>query len=125
MPDDHETMGRAGDARAEAERRRTHPEIPIPEVAKRATRFSREFLATLISVVVTAFGVVVALAWNTALTTYFQQFLGKRARITALFIYAAAITLLAVVAIILAGRLARRIGAQPIEFKYPSEESKD
>jgi hypothetical protein len=98
---------------------------PITVVVERAGRFSREFTATLISVLITALGVVVALAWNAALTAYFQRFLGPDARVWALFIYAVGITLLAVLAIIVAGKLARRIGSRPVEFKFPADEKKD
>ena len=97
---------------------------PLEVAAKKASRFSREFVATIISVVTTAFGVVVALAWNEALSRALGQLNSKRAEVTALFIYAAVITLLAVLIIIVLGRLATRIGAQPVEFKYPSN-SKD
>ena len=40
-------------------------ESAVVDVVRRASRFSREFLATMIALVTTAFGVVVALAWNT------------------------------------------------------------
>jgi len=43
-------------------------ESAVVDVVRRASRFSREFLATMIALVTTAFGVVVALAWNTALS---------------------------------------------------------
>jgi Family of unknown function (DUF5654) len=87
------------------------------EAAKRAGRFSREFFVTVISVVTTAFGVVVALAWNTALSNALQRFSGQDARTIALFIYALLITFLAVLAIVILSRLAKRIGASPVEFK--------
>jgi predicted RND superfamily exporter protein len=90
----------------------------ILEAARRASRFSREFLATVIALVTTAFGVVVALAWNTALSTWLAQ-LSKGARIGGLFAYALLVTVLAVLTIIFLGRLTGRIGADPIEFKYP------
>jgi hypothetical protein len=95
------------------------------QAARKAGRFSREFLVTVISVVTTAFGVVVALAWNTALSTWLLQF-SEGARITGLFIYALVITLLAVLVIVFLGRLAARIGAEPIQFglQAKKEESK-
>ena len=94
---------------------------PIVEVAKKATRFSREFIVTVIAVVTTAFGVVVALAWNTALSTALAG-LSRGARITGLFIYAVVITFLAVLAIIFLGRLATRMGAEPILFALGPKE---
>src|SRR5438105_14141187 len=97
---------------------------PIPEpiigAARRATRFSREFLATVIALVTTAFGVVVALAWNTALSRALAQ-LSKGAEIGGLFAYAVIVTGLAVLAIVFLGRLAARLGAPPIQFTYPMQ----
>lgn len=87
------------------------------EAARKAGRFSREFLVTVISVVTTAFGVVVALAWNTALSNWLGGLSGKDTQTIALFVYALVITLLAVLAIVILSRVARRIGADPIEFK--------
>jgi hypothetical protein len=87
------------------------------EAARKAGRFSREFLVTVISVVTTAFGVVVALAWNEALSTALKEWFGLSARITALFVYALLITFLAVIAIVMMSRVAKRIGAAPLEFK--------
>jgi hypothetical protein len=85
------------------------------EAARRAGRFSREFLVTVISVVTTAFGVVVALAWNTALTKALEH-LGAGSEVVALFVYALLVTFLAVLAIVIMSRIARRIGADPVAF---------
>jgi TRAP-type C4-dicarboxylate transport system permease small subunit len=90
------------------------------EAAKRAGRFSREFVATVISVVGTALGVVVALAWNAALTGWFQRF-SKGSQLPALFTYALLVTLLAVVVVFLLGRLARRLNAEAVEFKIEAK----
>jgi hypothetical protein len=86
------------------------------EAARKAGRFSREFVVTVISVVTTAFGVVVALAWNSALTNWLARF-NQRAETVALFIYALLITLAAVLAIVILSRVAKRLGAAPVEFK--------
>src|SRR2546426_9003368 len=93
-------------------------ESQMADVVRRAGRFSKEFLATMIALVTTAFGVVVALAWNTALSKALAQ-LSKTYQITGLFTYAVIVTVLAVLTVIALGRLATRIGAEPIEFKYP------
>jgi hypothetical protein len=90
------------------------------EAVKRVSRFSREFLATVIALLTTAFGVVVALAWNTALTKAVEESgLSEGEQVTSLFVYAVIITLLAVAVIIVLGRLASRIGAEPVQFTYP------
>ena len=69
-----------------------------------------------------AFGVVAALAWNSAITAWFNQiFPGQgRARVSALFVYAVVVTLIGVVVIVSLGRLSARLKAEPVEFKYPT-----
>jgi uncharacterized membrane protein YjjP (DUF1212 family) len=96
-------------------------EIPVVgEVVRKTSRFSREVVATMISLASAAFGVVAALAWNTAITKTFSRFSGATAEIRALFIYAVLVTLTGVVVIVVLGRLAARINAQPVEFRYPA-----
>jgi uncharacterized protein DUF5654 len=91
----------------------------VAGVVVKTSRFSAEVVATMISLASAAFGVVAALAWNTAITTAFTDAFGKTATIWALFVYAVTITLIGVFVIVLLGRLAARIKAEPIEFKYP------
>jgi CBS domain containing-hemolysin-like protein len=117
-----EEARRAEEAAAKAERERREALVLTEaardaalQAARKAGRFSREFLVTVISVVTTAFGVVVALAWNAALTKWLEQF-SRDAQIAGLFIYALVVTLGAVLVIVLLGRLAQRIGAEPIQF---------
>jgi hypothetical protein len=89
-------------------------------VVKKTSRFSREVIATMISLASAAFGVVAALAWNEAITGWFNAYFSKEGRISALFVYAVVVTLIGVLVIVLLGRLAARINAQPVEFKYPA-----
>jgi uncharacterized membrane protein YjjP (DUF1212 family) len=91
----------------------------VGEVVGKTSRFSAEVVATMISLASAAFGVVAALAWNSAITTAFAAAFGTTAKIWALFVYAVVVTLAGVVVIVLLGRLAARIKAEPIEFKYP------
>ncbi len=98
----------------------SRPAAPVAAAARRARRFSREFLATVISLVTTALGVVVALAWNSAFTGLIAEW-APAAKVTALFVYALLITAIGVVAIISLARLAARIDTEPIEFKYPAK----
>jgi TRAP-type C4-dicarboxylate transport system permease small subunit len=121
---------RAEDAARQAERERQEASVlaeaaqSAKEAAKRASRFSREFLVTVFAVVTTALGFVVALAWNTALSTWLAQFTAG-ARIAGLFIYAVGVTFLTVIVIILLSRMARRLGAKPIELKLDTEEEEE
>ena len=93
----------------------------VGTVVKRTSRFSAEVVATMISLASAAFGVVAALAWNTAITQAFAEAFGKNVagRLSALFVYAVVVTLIGVIVIVLLGRLAARIRAEPLEFKYP------
>jgi hypothetical protein len=104
------------------EEREVIPVAPmVGVVVKKTTRFSKEVVATMISLASAAFGVVAALAWNAAITTWFTKTFGvlSAAKVSALFIYAVVVTLVGVVVIVLLGRLAARINAEPVEFKYP------
>jgi len=93
---------------------------PVEAVVKKASRFSREFLATVVALVSTAFGVVAALAWNSAIQELFTALdISTANKVTALFIYAVIVTVIGVVVIVYLGRLATRIGAEPVEFKFP------
>jgi hypothetical protein len=90
-------------------------------VVERTSRFSREVVATMISLASAAFGVIAALAWNSAITKWFDSVFRKNAtEVSALFLYAVIATLVGVLVIVLLGRLAARINAQPVEFKYPA-----
>jgi predicted benzoate:H+ symporter BenE len=91
----------------------------VGEMVVKTSRFSAEVVATMISLASAAFGVVAALAWNSAITSAFTRAFGETATIWALFVYAVLITLVGVIVIVLLGRLAARIKATPIEFKYP------
>jgi uncharacterized membrane protein YjjP (DUF1212 family) len=99
----------------------------VGAVMKKTTRFSREVVATMIALASTAFGVVAALAWNAAITAWFNNSFGGElaqatpgARVSALFVYAVVATLVGVVVIVMLGRLAARINAEPVEFRYPA-----
>jgi uncharacterized membrane protein YjjP (DUF1212 family) len=97
------------------------PGGPTVGVVERTSRFSREVVATMISLASAAFGVIAALAWNSAITKWFDSVFRKNAaEVSALFLYAVIATLVGVFVIVLLGRLAARINAQPVEFKYPA-----
>lgn len=95
-------------------------------LVRRTSRFSKEFVATMISLASAAFGVVAALAWNTAITTWFTHRFGDASsrKVGALFYYAIIVTLIGVSVIVTLGRLATRINAEPVEFKYPAPPKK-
>jgi len=116
-----EQQGPGSQTRGEAlERTESTSRSPIVGgVVTRTSRFSAEVVATMISLASAAFGVVAALAWNTAITQAFTEAFGTAGRLSALFVYAVVVTLIGVVVIVFLGRLAARIKAEPLEFKYP------
>jgi hypothetical protein len=69
------------------------------------------YLQTMISLASAAFGVVAALAWNSAITALVRQIFGAGGQIVSLFIYAIVITLIAVFVMTSLGRLAERSGS--------------
>jgi hypothetical protein len=72
------------------------------------------FLATMISLSSAAFGVIAALAWNTAISDLIKQYLPAGKGIGPEFLYAALITAIAVVVMVILGKAAERAGAKSI-----------
>jgi amino acid permease len=70
------------------------------------------YLQTMISLASAAFGVVAALAWNSAITALVKQIFGTGGQIVSLFLYAILITIVAVIVMVNLGQLAER-SAQP------------
>jgi hypothetical protein len=66
----------------------------------------------MIALASAAFGVVAALAWNSAITALVKQVFGTGGQIVSLFIYAILVTILAVIVMVQLGKLAERT-AQP------------
>jgi hypothetical protein len=77
-------------------------------------------MAAELAVVTTALGVVLALAWNSALTGLFAELIDSPGgKVAALFAYAIVVTIIGVIVIMSLSRFAERIDAEPLEFKYP------
>ena len=66
------------------------------------------YLQTMISLASAAFGVVAALAWNSAITALVKQIFGEGAQIISLFLYAIIITIIAVIVMVNLGKVAER-----------------
>ena len=62
----------------------------------------------MIALASAAFGVVAALAWNSAITALVKQIFGTGGQIVSLFIYAILVTILAVVVMVNLAKLAER-----------------
>ena len=70
------------------------------------------YLQTMIALASAAFGVVAALAWNSAITALVRQIFGTGGQIISLFIYAILITIVAVIVMVNLAQMAERT-AQP------------
>jgi uncharacterized protein DUF5654 len=66
------------------------------------------YLQVMIALASAAFGVVAALAWNSAITALFKQIFGTSAQIVSLFIYAIIVTIIAVIVMVWLAKLAER-----------------
>jgi len=64
----------------------------------------------MIALASAAFGVVAALAWNSAITALVKQIFGTGGQIVSLFIYAIIITIVAVIVMVNLGKMAERTG---------------
>ena len=73
------------------------------------------YLATMISLASAAFGLVAALAWNTAITELLKQIFGQATSIVGMFIYAIVITIIAVVVMVNLARAAERTETPPVK----------
>jgi hypothetical protein len=62
----------------------------------------------MIALASAAFGVVAALAWNSAITALVKQIFGTGGQIVSLFVYAILVTVLAVIVMVNLGKLAER-----------------
>jgi hypothetical protein len=62
----------------------------------------------MIALASAAFGVVAALAWNSAITALFKQIFGTSAQIVSLFIYAIVVTIIAVIVMVWLAKMAER-----------------
>ena len=66
------------------------------------------YLQTMISLASAAFGVVAALAWNSAITALVKEVFGTGGQIISLFLYAIIITIIAVIVMVNLGKVAER-----------------
>ncbi len=73
-----------------------------------------QYLATMIALASAAFGVIAALAWNSAITDLIKQFLPAGKGILPEFLYAVIITVIGVIVMVNLGKLAERAGEKSI-----------
>ena len=76
-----------------------------------------EVIEKIAALMTAAFGLVAALAWNTAIQAVFKEIFGENSSIPAMLSYAVIVTLIAVIATIWIGRLAKKAKGEEKEKK--------
>lgn len=77
----------------------------------------QDVIKTLAALVTAAFGLVAALAWNSAIQEIFKVFFGDQSGLMPMLIYAVVVTVIAVIATLAIGRAASKAGVK--EEKSP------
>ena len=72
----------------------------------------QEMLSAMVSLIIVAFGLVAALAWNSAIQAIVKAVLGTSDSVPGLLTYAIIVTILAVIATVLITRAAAKAGAE-------------
>ena len=70
------------------------------------------FLQTMIALASAAFGIVAALAWNSAIQATITRIMGPDESLTGLYVYAILATILAIIVLVALGRAAARVGGE-------------
>lgn len=74
----------------------------------RTKKIKKKFVEQTATIIVASVGLVAALAWNDAVQTLFQKLFGEISQIWAKFIYAFAVTLIAVIIVMVANYYKRK-----------------
>ncbi len=72
----------------------------------------KQVLETIAALMTAAFGLIAALAWNEAIKALIAQYFKAGAELTALFVYAILVTIIAVLVIVIIGRALARYGME-------------
>ncbi|MFL6485942.1 MAG: DUF5654 family protein [Nitrososphaera sp.] len=75
----------------------------------------KEVIEKISALITAAFGLVAALAWNSAIQEIFRLVFGNQSGVWAMIFYAVVVTVIAVIATILIGRAAEKAGAKKPE----------
>jgi hypothetical protein len=73
---------------------------------------SKAIIQSMITLAGAALGLVCALAWNDAIKAAMKEILGEAESLAGLFIYAVVATLVAVIVLLLLGKMAGKIGGE-------------
>lgn len=72
----------------------------------------QDVIKALAALITAAFGLVAALAWNTAIQEIFKVIFGEQSGVVAMIIYAVVVTVIAVIATLAIGRAAAKAGVK-------------
>ena len=75
----------------------------------------KEVIEKIAALITAAFGLIAALAWNTAIQEIFRIIFGEQSGVLAMIFYAVVVTIIAIVVTILVGRAAAKAGAKKPE----------
>ncbi|MDD3977066.1 DUF5654 family protein [Methanomicrobium antiquum] len=70
---------------------------------------SIQIIEKIAALMTAAFGLVAALAWNSAIQAFFKEIFGDTSSLIAMFTYAIIVTVIAVIAAIWIGKLAEKV----------------
>jgi hypothetical protein len=68
----------------------------------------REVVEKLAALITAAFGLIAALAWNTAIQEIFKQVFGEAQGLAAMLVYAVVVTVIAIVATVWIGKVSEK-----------------
>jgi len=86
-------------------------------IKKEIQKIQLEFIKTVTSFVISAFGLVAALAWNKAITELINKYFSPGQSLLSWFLYATLVTILAVTVTVYLGQLQERITQEKKEEK--------
>ena len=75
----------------------------------------KEVIEKIAALITAAFGLIAALAWNTAIQEIFRIIFGDQSGVLAMIFYAIVVTIIAIVVTIMIGRAAEKAGAKKPE----------
>jgi hypothetical protein len=75
----------------------------------------KEVIEKIAALITAAFGLIAALAWNTAIQEIFRLIFGEQSGVWAMIFYAVVVTIIAIVVTIWIGRVAEKAGAKKPE----------
>ena len=84
---------------------------------------NQDVIKALAALITAAFGLVAALAWNTAIQEIFRVAFGEQSGVLAMIVYAVVVTIIAVIATIGIGRIAAKTGVKEEKPVDPNMEA--